>query len=54
MLRRGARLAACEPKETKIGRGAFLTWESEIVNPRLEVVARLRTTFYRYNPHSMS
>jgi hypothetical protein len=37
LLRRGARLAACEPKETM--RGAFLTWESEIVNPRLEVVA---------------
>lgn len=51
LLRRGARLVACRPKETKIGRGAFLTWESEIVNQRMEVVARLQTTFYRYNPH---
>ncbi len=52
LLRRGARLLGCLPKETKVGRGAFLTWESEIVNQRREVVARLRTTFYRYNPHS--
>jgi acyl dehydratase len=51
LLRRGAKLVACQPKETKIGRGAFLTWESEIINQRHEVVARLQTTFYRYNPH---
>jgi hypothetical protein len=50
LLRRGAKLIACVPKETKIGRGAFLTWESEIINQRHEVVARLQTTFYRYNP----
>jgi acyl dehydratase len=51
LARRGARLLACVPKETRVGRGAFLTWESEIVNQRLEVVARLQTTFFRYNPH---
>jgi hypothetical protein len=51
LLRRGARLLACLPKETKVGRGAFLTWQSEIVNQRLETVARMRTTFFRYNPH---
>lgn len=50
LARRGARLLACEPKETKVGRGAFITWESEIVNQRSEVVARLRTTFFRYVP----
>ena len=54
LLRRGARLVACLPKETKVGRGAFLTWESEIVNQRLEVVARLQTTYFRYNPHARS
>ena len=54
LLRRGARLVACLPKETKVGRGAFLTWESEIVNQRLEVVVRLQTTYFRYNPHSRS
>lgn len=52
LLRRGARLLACKPKETKVGRGAFLTWQSEIVDQRLDVVARLLTTYFRYNPHS--
>jgi acyl dehydratase len=51
LLRRGARLMACRPKDTKVGRGAFLTWESEIVNQRLDLVARLQTTYFRYNPH---
>jgi acyl dehydratase len=54
LLRRGAKLVACLPKETKVGRGAFLTWESEIVNQRFEVVARLQTTYLRYNPHVRS
>lgn len=49
--RRGARLLACQPKETAVGRGAFLTFESEIVNQRGEVLARLRLGTYRYNPH---
>lgn len=53
LARRGAKLLACEPKETRVGRGAFLTWQSEIVNDRLEVVARLCTTFFRYNPHPL-
>jgi N-terminal half of MaoC dehydratase len=48
--RRGAKLAECLPRETKMGRGAFLTWESEICNQRNEVVARTRTTWLRYNP----
>ena len=52
LARRGATLLACVPKETRVGRGAFLTWESAIVNQRLEVVARLQTTFFRYNPHA--
>jgi hypothetical protein len=54
LLRRGAKLIACVPKETKVGRGAFITWESEIINQRHEVVARLQTTFFRYNPHPRS
>lgn len=48
--RRGAKLAGCLPRETTVGRGAFLTWESEICNQRDEVVARTRTTWLRYNP----
>ena len=54
--RRGKRLVACTPKETGVGRGAFLTWESEIVvEPRdgaePEVVGRIRIGTYAYVPH---
>lgn len=51
LRRHGAKLLACVPKETKVGRGAFLTWESEIRNQHDAVVARMRTTWLRYNPH---
>ncbi|HYD69147.1 FAS1-like dehydratase domain-containing protein [Azospirillum sp.] len=51
LARRGAKLVACTPKETKVGRGAFLTWETDIVNQRGEVVAHMRSSFFRYNPH---
>lgn len=51
LCRRGARLVGCLPKETKVGRGAFLTWETDIVNQRNEVVAHVRSSFFRYNPH---
>ena len=50
--RRGNRLVRCEPKATKVGRGAFTTWEYEIVNQREEVVARCRFGMYHYNPHA--
>lgn len=56
--RRGKRLVACTPKETGVGRGAFLTWESEIVvsgdgddSTDLEVVGRIRIGTYAYVPH---
>jgi len=48
--RRGAKLTDCSLKETSVGRGAFLTWESEIRNQRDELVARTRMTSLRYNP----
>jgi acyl dehydratase len=51
LTRRGALLLACTPKETRVGRGAFLTWEQEVVNQRGELVARTRIGFFRYNPH---
>lgn len=51
LTRRGALLLACKPKETKVGRGAFLTWESEVINQRGELVAQTRIGFFRYNPH---
>ncbi|MES2258474.1 MAG: MaoC family dehydratase N-terminal domain-containing protein [Pseudomonadota bacterium] len=51
LTRRGALLLACKPKETKVGRGAFLTWESEVVNQRGELVAKTRIGMFRYVPH---
>ena len=50
--RRSQRLVACTPKETSVGRGAFLVWESEIVDGGGEVVARVRTGVYSYVPHT--
>lgn len=48
--RRGQRLVACAPKETSVGREAFCTWESEIVDEHGDVVARVRNQTYSYNP----
>src|SRR5919199_578290 len=48
--RRGNKLISCTPKETSVGRGAFLKWESELVNQDGEVVARMRTGTYAYIP----
>lgn len=52
LRRRGARLLGCSPKETSVGRGAFITWEADFINQREEVVAHTQATFFRYNPHS--
>lgn len=49
---RGRKLLSCTPKETSVGRGAFLTLESEAINQRGEVVARFRTGMYYYMPHA--
>jgi acyl dehydratase len=48
--RRGRKLLSCVPKETSVGRGAFLTWESEVVTATGEVVARMRTGSFAYVP----
>lgn len=49
--RSGRRLVDCVPRETSVGRGAFLTWESDIVTEADgEVVARIRTSTYAYEP----
>jgi hypothetical protein len=50
LTRRGALLLACRPRQTRVGRGAFLTWESEVVNQRCELVAKMRIGWFRYNP----
>ena len=50
LSRRGHKLTAVVPRETSIGRGAFLTYESEVWSQRGELVARSRNGGYRYNP----
>jgi hypothetical protein len=52
LSRTGMTLVSCRPKETSVGRGAFLTWEWEVRNQRSEVVARFRNTMYLYNRHA--
>ena len=52
--RRGYRLLSCTPKETAVGRGAFMKWESEIVDANGDVVLRMRTGTYSYQPHQQS
>ncbi|MET0454158.1 MAG: MaoC family dehydratase N-terminal domain-containing protein [Mycobacterium sp.] len=49
--KRGQKLLSCAVKETSVGRGAFLTFESEIVSDKGDVVARYRNGVYAYNPH---
>jgi hypothetical protein len=48
--RRGHRLVACSPKETRVGKGAFLTFETDIVTEQLQVVARMRSGLFCYEP----
>ena len=50
LTRSGLKLVACRPKETSVGRGAFMTWEWEVRNQRGEAVARFRNTMYVYSP----
>ena len=51
LARVGNLLVSCVPKETSIGRGAFVTWQYEIRNQRGEAAARMRNTTYSYVPH---
>ena len=51
LTRVGNVLLSCEPKETRVGRGAFTKWQWEMQNQRGEVVARVRTGLYLYNAH---
>ena len=50
LCRRGALLLSCRPKQTRLGRGAFIAWQTEVINQEKVLLARLRTTFFRYNP----
>jgi hypothetical protein len=49
LCRRKNILLSCTPKQTRVGRGAFMSWESEIINDREQSLARIRSTIYRYN-----
>lgn len=48
--KRGNRLLTCVPKQTKVGRGAFVTFESDTVDEAGDAVARTRVTLFLYNP----
>jgi hypothetical protein len=48
--RRGRVLTACVPKWTAVGRGAFMTFESEVITEGGDVVARVRNTVFAYEP----
>ena len=46
----GLRLVSVVPKETRVGRGAFVTTESSIHNQRGELVATVRHGGFQYRP----
>jgi hypothetical protein len=51
LARKGNRLVACTPKETRVGRGAFVTFETDIVDEHGEIVSLTRASLFLYNPH---
>ena len=50
LARRGNLLLSCQPKWISIGRGAFMTLESEVVTGPGEVIGRVRNTVFAYEP----
>lgn len=47
----GEVLLSCIPKETSVGRGAFLVWESRVVDEDNDEVAVLKVETFNYHPH---
>ena len=45
---RGRKLLSCLPKETSVGRGAFMVTESEVVNQNGELIVKARLGNYAY------
>jgi acyl dehydratase len=45
---KGRNLISCLPRETRVGRGAFMIWERQVVNQNGSLVALLRNGGYRY------
>lgn len=52
LTRIGEVLLSCVPKETQVGRGAFMIWESEVYNQLDDLIAKVRIGTYSYNAHS--
>jgi acyl dehydratase len=50
LSRRGNVLLSCAPKWISVGRGAFMTLESEVITDSGEVVGRVRNTVFAYEP----
>jgi hypothetical protein len=47
----GDKLLSCDPKETRVGKGAFTIYESEIRNQDDVLIAKLRSGGYAYIPN---
>lgn len=52
--KRGPRIVSCVAKETRVGRGAFIALEYDIITVEAEVIALLRTGLFCYNPITAS
>lgn len=50
LSKKGNVLLSCVPKWISVGRGAFMTLESEVVTDGGEPVARIRNTVFAYEP----
>jgi hypothetical protein len=50
----GNKLISCVPKETSVGRGAFMVFESQCLKGDDELVAILRRGVYAFDPHPRS
>jgi acyl dehydratase len=50
LSKRGNVLLSCVPKWISVGRGAFMTLESEVVNQHGDLVAKIRNTLFAYEP----
>ncbi|TDC57441.1 hypothetical protein E1281_04960 [Actinomadura sp. KC345] len=44
------RLLACEPKETRVGRGAFVTFDRHVFTGDMEPICRVEAQIYFFDP----
>ena len=47
---KGRKLVSVAVRQTRVGFGAFMVFESEVYNQRGELVAKRRSGLYSYNP----